>query len=255
MITPIRGLPLLGRFLDTRSEVESCLEPYSDSVCIPFSELADRTSELPPRHEKIIVAAGEPLLSESLALLSQLGREAEGAKPIPTGSWELRRLWSPNEFLSSVLTDLPPGRAVDLGCGAGRETCLLAASGWETLGIDHDAKILQTAERLCGAYAPDSGVRFAASDALAPSPEPGSYDLACALFFHHTSGLENWLTWLHPKGLLVIESFSESRTEAEGRPKDPITESRLLDLPATLEFLDYVETPRGQTLRAVLKKK
>ncbi len=38
--------------------------------------------------------------------------------------------------LLSILETLPPGRALDLACGAGRHSLWLAARGWEVTSVD-----------------------------------------------------------------------------------------------------------------------
>jgi SAM-dependent methyltransferase len=40
---------------------------------------------------------------------------------------------------------LPPGRALDLGCGAGRNTRYLARRGWDATGIDMNSRAIETA--------------------------------------------------------------------------------------------------------------
>ena len=55
---------------------------------------------------------------------------------------------------------LQPGRALDLGCGAGRNTLYLARQGWDAVGIDMMARAIETARsRAVGAAASARFVR------------------------------------------------------------------------------------------------
>src|SRR6266508_4689447 len=47
-------------------------------------------------------------------------------------------LWTaePNRFVAAELRDLPPGRALDLGAGAGRNAVWLAERGWRVTAVD-----------------------------------------------------------------------------------------------------------------------
>lgn len=47
-------------------------------------------------------------------------------------------VWSaePNRFVERELAALPPGRALDLACGEGRNALWLASLGWEVRGLD-----------------------------------------------------------------------------------------------------------------------
>jgi trans-aconitate methyltransferase len=61
----------------------------------------------------------------------------------PVEFWEERyagssRVWSgaPNRALVDIVSDLAPGRALDLGCGEGADVVWLAQRGWQATGID-----------------------------------------------------------------------------------------------------------------------
>ena len=48
-------------------------------------------------------------------------------------------VWSrePNQFVAAELADLPPGTAVDLAAGEGRNAIWLAARGWAAVSYTH----------------------------------------------------------------------------------------------------------------------
>jgi SAM-dependent methyltransferase len=47
-------------------------------------------------------------------------------------------VWSagPNQFVEAELADLPPGHALDLACGEGRNAIWLARRGWQVTAVD-----------------------------------------------------------------------------------------------------------------------
>ena len=97
-------------------------------------------------------------------------------------------MWSgaPNATLVDVLTDLEPGRALDLGCGEGGDAIWLAGRGWTVTGID----IAPTAIARARAAADAAGlgedrIRFLAAD-LAAVAHDELFDLVTASFFHST---------------------------------------------------------------------
>src|SRR5690349_8689904 len=71
----------------------------------------------------------------------------------------------------------PPGRVLDLGAGAGRDTRYLLAQGWQVTAVDQEPAAL---ERL--AALPQANLR-AVQSAIEDFPyEPASYDLISAQF-------------------------------------------------------------------------
>ena len=42
----------------------------------------------------------------------------------------------PNQFVAAELASLPPGRAIDLAAGEGRNTVWLAERGWRVTAVD-----------------------------------------------------------------------------------------------------------------------
>ncbi|ACQ80381.1 Methyltransferase type 12 [Beutenbergia cavernae DSM 12333] len=108
-----------------------------------------------------------------------------------TRFWESRygeegQVWSgkPNDVLVSVAADLPPGRALDLGCGEGGDAIWLALRGWEVTGVDvSTAALARAADAARRAGVPEGRIRWEAAD-LATRSDGDTYDLVTAFFLH-----------------------------------------------------------------------
>ncbi len=97
--------------------------------------------------------------------------------------WETRyrdggRLWSgrPNALLVREAGDLPPGTALDLGCGEGADAVWLASRGWRVTGVD----IAHTALERAALHAAEAGVGDRTAwerHVLGETFPEGSYDL------------------------------------------------------------------------------
>ncbi|MEJ5171227.1 MAG: hypothetical protein WHU10_09575, partial [Fimbriimonadales bacterium] len=118
-----------ARFLDPRAEEEAASAPIAEAANVPWDRLRERRHELPQPAEVVWVARTGPEAERAVATLAELGYEArlaDGWVRAPAARrW---RLWEPNPLL--VPCPLPPGEALDLGCGSGRDAVWLAAHGW-----------------------------------------------------------------------------------------------------------------------------
>ncbi|HEV7418477.1 MAG TPA: class I SAM-dependent methyltransferase [Mycobacterium sp.] len=156
---------------------------------------------------------------------------------------ERDRIWSGrvNVQLASVVGDLPPGRALDLGCGEGGDAVWLAERGWHVVAVD----VSETALARAGAEARARGVLdridFQHHD-LSDSFPAGSFDLASAQFLHSMVRLErpqilrNAAKAVAVGGLLVIVDHAAAPPISKKVPHDhpfPSAEEVLaeLDLP------------------------
>src|ERR1700744_631246 len=82
----------------------------------------------------------------------------------------------PNCFVAAELAPLPPGRAIDLGTGEGRNAIWLAERGFTVTGVDFSRVGLARAAGLAGGRGGSVGGVHAAL--LASRPAPGRFDLA-----------------------------------------------------------------------------
>jgi SAM-dependent methyltransferase len=86
----------------------------------------------------------------------------------------------PNQFLVQELDGLPPGRALDLGCGEGRNAVWLAERGWRVRGVDFSEVGLEKARRLATARGVEG--EWIAADLHEYRPEPRAFDLVLVLY-------------------------------------------------------------------------
>src|SRR4051794_7515816 len=95
-------------------------------------------------------------------------------------------VWSgrPNQRLVELAVDLPPGRALDVGCGEGADVVWLAERGWQVTGADLSVVALDRARE----HAVEAGVADRTSwlhaDLAAGDELPAGQDLVTAMFVH-----------------------------------------------------------------------
>ncbi len=154
--------------------------------------------------------------------------EPQDGSPAPQ---EARKIWNRvfsrdtpgyssevNAFLAEVVADLPPGKALDIGMGQGRNSLFLAENGWDVTGFDISDEAVDQAR----VAARERGLKMEALEVDVNQFDygKGKWDLVVAMYVH---GLimphaESIVESLKPGGMLVIEGFHRdlNRESVEG---------------------------------------
>lgn len=92
---------------------------------------------------------------------------------------EQERRWSGNAngVLITEVEGMPPGRALDVGCGEGGDALWLAARGWKVTAVDISTVALERA------MATSRDVDWRHADLAVTPPEEGAYDLVSLQYF------------------------------------------------------------------------
>lgn len=120
------------------------------------------------------------------------------------------RLWSgrPNGVLVTEATDLPPGRALDVGCGEGGDALWLAERGWTVTGVDISPVALDRAAQAATAAGLADRMRWTRADLATDPPPAGAFDLVSVQYFpvpHEPRGvLAGLLAAVAPGGTLLV---------------------------------------------------
>ena len=126
----------------------------------------------------------------------------------------------PNAHLMTELGDLPPGRALDAGCGHGAESIWLAVRGWRVTAVDFSVTALAHGRSMAEAAGAEVAERidWIEGDLSTWTPEPLRYDLVVCLYVHVAGSVEETVgrlaSGVAPGGTLFLVGH---------RPVDPAT--------------------------------
>ncbi|HEX4220887.1 MAG TPA: class I SAM-dependent methyltransferase [Pseudonocardiaceae bacterium] len=141
------------------------------------------------------------------------------------GSREQLFSGNPNGVLVTEVAELPPGRALDVGCGEGGDALWLARRGWQVTAMDISQVAL---DRAAIAGADVAGrVRWTQGDLTSVALPAGSFDLVTAQYFplpHQAdhAALRVLLASVAPGGTLLVASHNLADLPAEhGHGWDP----------------------------------
>jgi SAM-dependent methyltransferase len=88
----------------------------------------------------------------------------------------------PAQLVTEALHGVPPGRALDLACGAGRNAVWLAHAGWDVVAIDGAREAI----RIVRAHEPRIDARVLDLEAGTPLPfDDDSFDAVLVLYYLH----------------------------------------------------------------------
>jgi len=160
------------------------------------------------------------------------------------------RLWGakPNRFLVAEVADLEPGRALDLACGEGQNSCWLADLGWEVTGIDFsEVAIARARER---AARERLEAEFVCADLLEYEPKPSAFDLVLVFYLQvpalkRRRILEQAVSALKADGTFLLVGHDLTNvTDGVGGPSDPDLLYTPDDIVAELPGLEIVKAER-----------
>jgi SAM-dependent methyltransferase len=138
----------------------------------------------------------------------------------------------PPEVLA-LLPTLPPGRALDVGCGFGRASIFMAQQGWQVDGVDFVAQAVAVAQRR--ADAAGVPVMFHVGDITRLDFLDGPYDFVLDVGCSHALDdadlalyRDQLLRLLHPGAIVLL--FARLRGEDSAESPRGVAEPVLLNI-------------------------
>jgi len=136
-------------------------------------------------------------------------------------------LWSaqPNRLLVAETEELPPGSALDLACGEGRNAVWLARRGWSVTAVDFSHVAIAKARELSAAA--DVEIDWVVEDLLDYEPPARAFDLVVVFYLQvpardRTRILPRAAAAVAPDGVFLLVGHDAGNLEhGYGGPKDP----------------------------------
>jgi tellurite methyltransferase len=200
--------------------------------------------------------------------------------PANASEWDLKHRAAaqgaptePASFVREMLPLLPVGPALDLACGTGRHTMLLAsrqqqvvAVDWSPVALDileHRARSLdfsvyRASSADSGALNGAHGIRLVEADIESAVLPADSFSLILCVQYLQRSLFSQIEQALRPGGVVLFETFTRAQLEFTGGPRNPVhllELGELRDAFPGLEVLFYRELRAGQGIASLVARK
>jgi SAM-dependent methyltransferase len=122
---------------------------------------------------------------------------------------------APNPLVVQTCAGMPPGRALDLACGSGRNSIWLAERGWKVTAVDGAASAIEILRQRASELGVTVDARVADLEKDEFEIEESCWDLVAMCFYLQRSLFERAKRGVQPGGLvLAIVHIVESGEEA-----------------------------------------
>jgi tellurite methyltransferase len=197
--------------------------------------------------------------------------------PANVAEWDARHRESargssaePAGIVSEWLPLLPRGNALDIACGTGRHTLLLAAQGGWVTAVDWSGAALDILEerarqtmfpvtRGATVVAPRTrGICLVQVNLEEIRLPPASFSLILCLQYLQRSLFQQMARALQPGGLLLIETFTRAQLNYSNGPRNPahlLEPGELRTAFPELHVLFYRELNAGQGIASLVAEK
>lgn len=125
----------------------------------------------------------------------------------PDGTPVSMAVQPPHPALVRETGDLPPGTALEAGCGAGTEAIWLASADWHVTGVDISTVALQRATEQAATRGVAGRIHWIVADLVTWNPD-SQFDLVTSLYAHPSMPQLDFYTrisrWVKPGGTLFL---------------------------------------------------
>jgi tellurite methyltransferase len=178
----------------------------------------------------------------------------------------------PAEFVRELLPLLPLGPALDLACGAGRHTLLLALRQQPVTAVDSSAVALEVLEvraralhfavtrtvRAAQVGNRRHGVQLWQADLELVSLPPQTFSVVICVNYLQRSLFSQIEQTLLPGGVLLFETYTVAQLDFAGGPRNPnylLNSGELRSAFPTLRSLFYRELRAGKGIASLIARK
>jgi len=175
-------------------------------------------------------------------------------------------------IVSEWLPLLPAGQALDLACGTGRHTLLLAGRGQSVTAVDWSGTALdiledrarranlhvKRADRVPLAHPPTRGIRLIQANLEDLQLPDASFSLVLCLQYLQRSLFSQMARALEPGGMLLFETFTQAQLNCAGGPRNAaylLEPGELRTSFPELHVLFYRELYAGQGIASLVAER
>jgi tellurite methyltransferase len=124
----------------------------------------------------------------------------------------------PSPLVTRHSRELKPGRALDLACGAGRNSLYLAEQGWHVTAVDGSPLAIDILQQRAREQKLDVDARVTDLEHSEFEIEPGAYDLICDCYYLQRSLIPKVQSGVRPGGIVVAIVHLADPDQPQGTP-------------------------------------